>query len=221
MGRVGALAIGLTLALPTVALAQTPTGDSVVGSAATHVGSDLIQYTFDVRAGASGESPSGTVTLDGPFGNVGPLVPTCLSIDGNRARMIVQPPGPGPAIVGLAITVEDNGAGQDGIEFGTVTPVPTDCPAPSQALQPTVSGDVTVTDAPPPPTTYAQCRLAGWVKYRFAGHAACNSYVHERARQACIFERVAHGIAALRLKYGLGPSHDHAMRHCVRLRTGW
>ena len=39
--------------------------------------------------------------------------------------------------------------------------------------------------------------------------------------RACIFERVAHGIVAFRTKYGLGTDHEHAMRHCVRLRTGW
>jgi hypothetical protein len=37
----------------------------------------------------------------------------------------------------------------------------------------------------------------------------------------CIFERAGIRIAAFRAKYGLGPNHDHAMRHCVRLRTGW
>jgi hypothetical protein len=47
------------------------------------------------------------------------------------------------------------------------------------------------------------------------------SYVHELARQKCIFERVTHGIAAFRAKYGLPPNQDHAMRHCVRLYTGW
>jgi hypothetical protein len=28
-------------------------------------------------------------------------------------------------------------------------------------------------------------------------------------------------VTAFRLKYGLGPDHTYAMRHCVRLRTGW
>jgi hypothetical protein len=88
-------------------------------------------------------------------------------------------------------------------------------------LEPTVSGDVIVEDSPPPPRTYTECRQAGWVKYGFASHAACIEYVHEWARKACIFERVAHGITAFRAKYGLGPNHDHAMRHCVRLYTGF
>ena len=82
-------------------------------------------------------------------------------------------------------------------------------------------GDVVVTDAPPPPTTYAQCRMGGWVGYGFDSHASCIAYVHDQARQKCIFERVAHGIVAFRAKYGLGPAQDHAMRHCVRLYTGW
>ncbi len=34
-------------------------------------------------------------------------------------------------------------------------------------------------------------------------------------------QRAAGGITRFRAKYGLGPNHDHAMRHCVRLYTGW
>ena len=45
--------------------------------------------------------------------------------------------------------------------------------------------------------------------------------MHHQARQKCIFERVAHGIAAFRAKYGLPPDQHHAMRHCVRLYTGF
>ena len=66
-------------------------------------------------------------------------------------------------------------------------------------------GDIVVVDAPPPPNTYSQCRQAGWVKYGFASHADCITYVHDQARQKCILERVAHGITAFRAKYGLGP----------------
>jgi hypothetical protein len=135
--------------------------------------------------------------------------------------MVIDAP-PNAAIAGFFLTVEDNGPGpQEGLDWSILNSLPPDCPVQSGAISQSESGDIVVTDAPPPPTMYAQCRLAGWVKYGFAGHAACNSYVHERARQACIFERVAHGVTAFRLKYGLGPDHTYAMRHCVRLRTGW
>ena len=45
--------------------------------------------------------------------------------------------------------------------------------------------------------------------------------MHHQARQKCIFERVAHGITAFRAKYELPADQHHAMRHCVRLYTGF
>jgi hypothetical protein len=77
-----------------------------------------------------------------------------------------------------------------------------------------------VTDARAP-ATYNECRQAGWVKYGYSGHPACITSVHDWARSKCIFERVAHGIVAFRAKNGLGPDQNHAMRHCVRLYTGF
>lgn len=203
------------------AAAQTPTQDSVTGSAGTGSGRGFALFTFDVRSGPSGEDPTGTVTIDSFFGVIGPLDATCLSVSANKAGMVVRAPEATSSIAGLAISVEDGGPGQDKIDWHTVMTLPSDCPVPSEPLEPTVSGDVTVSDAPPPPTTYAQCRQAGWVRYGFESHAACTAYVHERARQKCIFERVAHGVVAFRAKYGLAPNQHHAMRHCVRLYTGW
>jgi hypothetical protein len=81
-------------------------------------------------------------------------------------------------------------------------------------------GDIVVTDAEPP-ATYTQCRQAGWVKYGYASHPQYIEAVHDWARQKCIFERAATGITAFRAKYGLGANDDHAMRHCVRLYTGF
>jgi hypothetical protein len=218
---VGCAALALALGAPAASAAPAPAGDSVTGVAGNGEGRDFIQFTFDAHSGASGENPTGTVTFDSLLFHSGPLAISCLSVSGKRASMVaVAPPS---SIAGLVISVEDAGPGPGGekVDWHTVSSLPPDCPVPSQIFDGTESGDIVVTDAPPPPTAYAQCRQAGWVKYGFASHAACIGYVHERARQACIFERVAHGLAAFRLKYGLGASHDHAMRHCVRLRTGW
>jgi hypothetical protein len=221
MWRVGALAVVLALGAPTVSAAQAPPGDSVTGTAATGAGRQYVEFTFDAHSGPLGERPTGTVRLNALVGDLGALPLSCLSVDGNRASMIVKAPENSSSIAGLAISVEDNQAGQDKIDWQTLMTLPSDCPVASVVYDPTVSGDVTVSDAPPPPTTYSQCRQAGWVKYGFNSRAACISYVHELARQKCIFERAAHGITAFRLKYGLGPHHKHAMRRCVRLYTGF
>jgi hypothetical protein len=220
---VALLALVLGLTVPAASAAPAPAGDSVTGVAASGAAREFIQFTFDAHSGPSGENPTGTVTFESFFGSSGPLPVSCLTVSGKRASMIGVAPPNTSGIAGLAISVEDVGPGPGGekLDWSTVPTLPPDCPVPSAIVNGTETGDIVVTDSPPPPTTYAQCRLAGWVKYGFASHAACNAYVHERARQACIFERVAHGVVAFRLKYGLGPSHDHAMRHCVRLRTGW
>ena len=221
MWRVVALAVVLAFGAPAASAAQAPPGDSVTGTAATGSGRGYVEFTFDAHSGPLGERPTGTVRLNAFLGDLGALPVTCLGVDGNRAGVIVKAPENSSGIAGIAISVEDNQVGPDKIDWQSVMTLPSDCPAPSEVREPTVSGDVTVSDAPPPPTTFNQCRQAGWVKYGFDSHAACISYVHELARQKCIFERVAHGIAAFRQKYGLGPDQDHAMRHCVRLYTGF
>jgi hypothetical protein len=216
-----ALALGLAGA-PAASVAQTPAGDSVTGVVSNGFGRDFLQFTFDAHSGPSGENPTGIVSFDSLFGNSGPLEVGCLRVAGKRASMVALAPN-NSGIAGLLISVEDSGPGPGGekLDWQTISSLPPDCPVPAEIFGGTESGDIVVTDAPPPPTAYAQCRQAGWVKYGFTSHAACNGYVHERARQACIFERVAHGIGAFRAKYGLPPDQDHAMRHCVRLYTGF
>jgi hypothetical protein len=220
---VAVVALALGLAVSSSAAAEAPAGDSVTGVASAGAGRQDTEFTFDAHSGPLGENPTGTVSFKSLFGNAGPLEVACLSVSGKRASMVAVAPPNTSGVAGLLISVEDSGPGPGGekLDWRTVSSLPPDCPVPAQVFADTTSGDIVVTDAPPPPTTYAQCRLAGWVKYGFASHAACNAYVHERARQACIFERVAHGITAFRSKYGLGPDHDHAMRHCVRLYTGF
>jgi hypothetical protein len=198
--RLGTLAVVLAFGAPAVSAAQAPRGDSVTGTAATGAGRGYVEFTFDAHSGPLGERPTGTVRLNAFVGDLGALPLTCLGVDGNRASMIVKAPENTSNVAGLAISVEDNQAGPDKIDWRTLMTLPSDCPAASEVFDPTVSGNVTVSDAPPPPTTYSQCRQGGWVQYGFDSHAACSSYVHELARQKCIFERVAHGITAFRQK---------------------
>jgi hypothetical protein len=73
----------------------------------------------------------------------------------------------------------------------------------------------------PPPTTKEQCRHGGWRSYGFPNQGACIAYVVRKARQACVFELVAHGRPAFRAKYGIGPRHVLAMWACTHRRTGF
>lgn len=203
----------------------------------------------DVRSGAAGDNPTGTADLGSvgltPGGSV--IVDaeaTCLSVNGGVATIGLTGAfhqggqGFGEAWIEGLIRVVDGGpaSGADTIEVayrlddlsGPPPAGPTTCstfPGPfgrDSFFFPDFSnaiGDIVVTDAPP--ATYTQCRQAGWVKYGYASHAACISAVHDFARQKCIFERVAHGIVAFRAKYGFAPDQNHAMRHCVRLYTGF
>jgi hypothetical protein len=236
-----AVGLGAAVAVPPVA-AEAPGQDSVTGRATDCLSFDLgcFHPTFvdlDAHSGPSGENPSGTAAWQSTVGTntfVGAEgAVSCLAVSGHTA--IIGFNGV-PRFFRTLVRVTDGGSspGQDSFEAisqgfmrldGTVPPPDCSSFPPPPAGDLTFSGggvndlgDIVVTDAPP--TTYTQCRQAGWVKYGFASHAACIDYVHEQARQKCIFERVAHGITAFRAKYGLGPNHDHAMRHCVRLYTG-
>jgi hypothetical protein len=203
------------------AAAQAPTQDSVTGSAGTGVGRGFAMYTFDVRSGPSGENPTGTVTIDSFFGVIGPLDATCLTVSANKAGMIFRAPEPTSDIAGLAIAVQDDGPGQDRIDFHTVAALPNDCPAPSEVSAPTVSGDITITDAQPLPTATRQCKNGGWRSFGvFKNQGQCIRSVRHQARQKCIVERAAIGRPAFRSNYGKGPHKRHAMRGCIKQGIG-
>jgi len=215
-----AVGLGVVLAVPAVASAQTPGQDSVSGSAATGAARDFARFTFDVSSGPSGESPTGTVAIDSFFGLIGPLDVTCLSVGGNRAGMFAEAPPNTSGVTGLVISVEDNGPGEDRIDWHTVSVVPADCPVPSQVFESTVSGDITVTDAQPLPTSKAQCKHGGWRTYGiFKNQGECVTFVRHQARQECVFIRAALGAGEFRAEFGSGVHRRHAMRRCVRERA--
>jgi hypothetical protein len=228
------------------AVAQGPVEDSVVGFANVtepfcFPSGPIIRclnpdnYNFDAHSGPAGESPRGTVVFStgerlGFRQDRGSV--TCLAVNGTKASVGVNFDGldfenvPHAAVV----FVEDNGgAGQDRIgvqELGAGSSAPSVCPGSPPAgvsLGPTYTvnfpqENMTVTDAL---ATKAQCRRGGWITFGFSSHAACNAFVLERARQACIFERVAHGVTAFRAKYGIGPQQQLAMWACVHRRIGF
>jgi hypothetical protein len=194
--------------LPGAVAAQSPGGDSVVGHADFLGGSNepLARIDFEVHSGPSGENPQGDV--DGQ--TVG-----CLHVSGNTAVVGLEVGDQGAFFFSLVDAAVDRWT----LSRAPGPVAPDDCrtrfSAPSGG-----AADVVVTDAGPP-TRYAECRQGGWVSYGFVDHPSCIASVHGLARQKCIFERVAHGITAFRAKYGLPPDQHHAMRHCVRLYTGF
>jgi hypothetical protein len=174
-----ALTVGLGLGAATTSAAQSPVQDSVTGSATTGIGRNFAEYTFDVHSGPSGENPTGTVVFASLFGVIGPLDVTCLSVSGNRASMIVRFPEPNTSTtVGLEISVEDNGPAQDRIDPQPLTALPSACPVPSEVSEPTLSGDIVVTDAQPFPTTADQCRHGGWHDFGFKNEGECIAFVN-------------------------------------------
>lgn len=178
--------------------------DSAAGDVIT-VSFRPIGFTFDAHSGPFGQHPSGSaewIDRTDLFG--GPV--TCLTVTGNRATIgFANQRGALTDIVkGGFLFVEDNGmpgAGQDNVRGQlTFDAAPTVCPINTVVYRPGPDGD-TVTSG------------------ELTVHDAARRSRHQ-ARQACIFERVAHGVAAFRAKYGRGPFHRFAMRRCIRARTG-
>jgi hypothetical protein len=209
-----AAAIGLG-AFPVVSFAQAPTGDSAIG---TLIDASGPAARVDATSGAAGENASGTARFGYAQGSLTPLWEldvTCLSVTGHTAVIgftgtytTYFTTGEVHPTAGLIRAVDGGGpaSGQDTAEFASVEgaiggppiPGPTTCssyPGGYPLLHgPIVNseGDLVVTDA--------QAPTVRW-----------------QARQRCIFERVAHGVAAFRARYGTGTPKRHAMRHCVLL----
>ncbi len=71
------------------------------------------------------------------------------------------------------------------------------------------------------PKTLEACRNGGYAQFGFAGQSKCTAFARARAREACTFEKVAHGTPAFRAKYGIGPDQQLAMWNCVHMRIGF
>jgi hypothetical protein len=209
-----------------------------------------VRLTADARSGPSGESPAGTMTWDerfvGGFSHAATEV-SCLSVTDKVAivgvsgtRRITFTFGTFEVPIAGLIRITDGGtppSGFDTVEFGVEQgpigppppppplPGPTDCstfPAGVPVDAADDGGDLVVTDVQPFPTSKDQCKNGGWRNFPdFKNQGQCIRFVRHQARQKCVFERAATGITGFRAKYGLGPNHDHAMRHCVRLYTGF
>jgi len=177
------LGSALTVLLVAVAWA-TPSAaqvaqDSVVGSGTT----STFTFDLDARSGPSGENATGTARLaliDSVITFEGPV--TCLSVSANRA------------IIGIDNSLGFQGLGRpvfivvtDGTpdSIGAFVPgsgePPTVCPpsvVENTIPERIISGDITVVDAPPLPTSKDQCKNGGWQTFGiFKNQGDCVSFV--------------------------------------------
>jgi hypothetical protein len=189
----GVLAAGACLALPSVASAQAPAQDSVVGSGATElVGTPRFSFEIDARSGPSGENPTGTagvaLILAPQISAQGPV--TCLTVTGNRAVIGFRNTlGGFQGVLGAFLEVTDGTP--DTLEFVNPWPVPTVCPS-SLGLPPgpVVSGDIVVIDAQPFPTSKDECKNGGWRNFPgFKNQGDCVSFVATGGRNAPAINR--------------------------------
>jgi hypothetical protein len=177
MRRPVRLAIGMALvtalALPGLASAQTPVGDSVTGGGfAENFGT----FAFDARSGPSGEDPVGQAAL-GPLGS-SPIA--CLVVRDNVARIDVA-----GRIITVHIEVTDN-AGRgvpDVVRGASSLSGVADCSPldPSSLSGDVLEGDIVVVDASPRPATKDDCKQGGWRRFAtFTNQGDCVSSVASR-----------------------------------------
>jgi hypothetical protein len=165
-----AVAISVVLAIPGGAVAQVPGQDSVIGSGTANG----FSFEIEARSGPAGESPTGFVSFESPefLFFEGPV--TCLSVDGNHARINVGTSQYGT--VGLEVTDLPAGDLMRGIPVTSGTTCAT--PIGTAVDFNITSGDIVVSDAPRLPTSKGQCKNGGWRSYGvFKNQGDCVSFV--------------------------------------------
>jgi hypothetical protein len=198
MGRmlpltVAFMAVGGLLALPSVSAAShDPSGapfgeDFVSGTSSEEIcdaeGCVTNVSRLDAHSGPSGESPTGTTTIevDGEVAVTGRV--TCLSVTGTRATVGVDIPTLG---LSFLIFVEDNSAAGSADRAGAqaVSAPPTVCPSsPTGPLSTAPNPDFVVHDAPPLPTSKDQCKNGGWRNFPgFKNEGLCVAFVQRGPR---------------------------------------
>lgn len=185
------LAMASSLAFPAAAMGQVPTGDSAFGSGHALATS----FSGSIQAGPSGENPTGSLTTSG-FLNF-TATATCLNVSGNAAVIGFRIDTGPQAGQGFLVSIVDNGppvGGQpvDTVVYSGLLPTPpATCPAPGDAPPPgfsstgggpLTSGDLTVIDALPLPTSKDQCTRGGWRQFGFRNQGECVAFVQRGPR---------------------------------------
>jgi hypothetical protein len=184
MGRGRFIVAGAVLAMAVsapAAAAQAPAGDAVTGSGtARFINGGLEGFTtpfqVDLRAGPSGENPTGSLTLLLTFTD-----PTCFVI---RTTPPEEPPTATVnlfnPVTGLRVVAQFGAA--PGGEFIAVSAAdgPDDCTlGPSPTVAQVIAGQFSIVDAPPLPTSAGQCKEGGWRSFgdTFKNQGQCVAFV--------------------------------------------
>jgi hypothetical protein len=225
------VALAALLGAPGVAAAQVALQDSAVGSGAAGDPPFGFSFRFAATSGPGGENPSGTANATDGFEFAFGGSVTCLEVTGNSAVIGVENEFLADfPVAGTIISVVDGGPAGSQLDtidlffFLNTVPTPDTCVPPTgipPTPSPVFSGDINVQDARARPTSTHQCKHDGWRTFGvFKNQGDCVSFVRHQARQECIFIRAAHGQPAFRAWYGGGVHKRHAMRRCVRQRSG-
>jgi hypothetical protein len=184
--------VGIALALPSASSAAPPpppTQDSVVLTGGPALVVDFFgQRLFNLlainaRSGPSGENPTGEVAFEGgpdlfQLQVGGPV--TCLAVGGNTATFNFRDQ---MDFAGFIITVQVVDSQPDTFTAAPIGRAPTDCsPTVPLAGGPLSSGDITVIDAQPLPTTKDQCTNGGWEQIGFKNQGRCIAFVNLSAQ---------------------------------------
>jgi hypothetical protein len=156
--------------------------DSAIGSGST---SFFTKFDFNVTGGPSGENPTGVATSDGFGAHFEGSSIACLAVNGNTATFAGSLK---PNVFGFTdfrVTVVDNGPANSGLDTDAANAyfAPVGCSAPETSFLGTLtSGDIVVTDSPPPPTSKDQCKKGGHRQYGFTNQGRCVAFVQRQPR---------------------------------------
>jgi hypothetical protein len=138
------------------------------------------QFQIDVRTGPSGgTSAVGSVSVQGAVSFNGPA--TCLAVTGNVAVLNIQTQQFG--LITLEVTDSSGSGTPDVIDGIPTSRSPTDCsPLGGGVTGEVTSGDITVFDAPPLPTSKEQCKHGGYATFGFTNQGQCIAFVQRAAK---------------------------------------
>jgi hypothetical protein len=168
--------VGVGLALPSISMAAPPAPtfqDSVSLAEAPAVFADAITIEeLTATSGPNGEDPTGEIRFNfsQQIFDSGPV--TCLAVSGDTAIFSFRSEFLGGVIVTVQV-VDDSPDTFSILAVGGI-----DCsPSSPTTTLPLTSGDITVVDAQPPPTTKGQCTNDGWEGFGFKNQGLCVAFV--------------------------------------------
>ena len=130
---------------------------------------DTYTATIHGQSGARGEDPTGTVIFSF-FGFDFPRTVTCLRVEGNRAMLEIDRPG--PLLPVSRFSLEDGPVDLWANLVGVSS-----CTDPFVDATPVGDGFVEIHDAPSVPQTRNDCKDGSWQYYGFRSRGRCVAFV--------------------------------------------